>query len=220
MLDRARALTGVASADVAQSWFDEGQRRLLASQAEDPFGRLAFNPRAEALRSSIMPQRIEFDTEFSTLLGGLADDLRTNQLSPADALLLLSEIGRVQAANPAFNFPARVFNGEAWYRCLLDPQHADQHLPLARAAVELAPEHWSYRDTLGVALALTGDIDKAIEEFRSFVAWSPAVDQRRERQGWIDQLQRMSEIQDIDERKREVRQHVFTDDVLTHLIGQ
>jgi len=220
MLDRARALTGVASADEAQSWFDEGQRRLLASQAEDPFGRLAFNPRAEALRSSIMPQRIEFDTEFSTLLGGLADDLRTNQLSPADALLLLSEIGRVQAANPAFNFPARVFNGEAWYRCLLDPQHADQHLPLARAAVELAPEHWSYRDTLGVALALTGDIDKAIEEFRSFVAWSPAVDQRRERQGWIDQLQRMSEIQDIDERKREVRQHVFTDDVLTHLIGQ
>lgn len=45
-------------------------------------------------------------------------------------------------------------------------------LPACERAVELAPDNGSYRDSRGLARALTGDRHSAVEDFRFFVEWA------------------------------------------------
>lgn len=56
------------------------------------------------------------------------------------------------------------------------------------------PKHAWYRDSLGLARALTGNYTGTIEDFKAFVAWSKAnaMDeeaQRRKREAWIAELE-------------------------------
>ena len=56
-------------------------------------------------------------------------------------------------------------------------------------AVELAPNNERYRDSRGVARALTGDTQGAIEDFEEYLKFADHSDQRTaQRQRWIDAL--------------------------------
>jgi regulator of sirC expression with transglutaminase-like and TPR domain len=55
-------------------------------------------------------------------------------------------------------------------------------------AVALAPEDGVIRDSRGVARALTGDKQGAIEDFQAFIKWSDNNELKAQRQGWIDAL--------------------------------
>ena len=55
-------------------------------------------------------------------------------------------------------------------------------------AVALAPKHGEIRDSRGLARALTGNTQGAIEDFQAFVDWTNNDEQRLQRQGWIDAL--------------------------------
>jgi tetratricopeptide (TPR) repeat protein len=56
--------------------------------------------------------------------------------------------------------------------------------------VKLASESWFYQDSRGLARALTGDIQGAIEDFQSFVELTENDEYKQKRQGWIDALRR------------------------------
>ncbi|NEP13117.1 MAG: hypothetical protein F6K14_23510 [Symploca sp. SIO2C1] len=56
-------------------------------------------------------------------------------------------------------------------------------------AVALQPLHGRVRDSRGLARALTGDREGAIEDFQAFIDWHGSSDKdKSQRQGWIDSL--------------------------------
>lgn len=64
-------------------------------------------------------------------------------------------------------------------------------LPTCEASVDSAPHHGGYRDSRGLARALTGDTTGAIEDFQAYIAWSGSPPRRKQqRQEWINALQK------------------------------
>ncbi|MEQ9548299.1 MAG: tetratricopeptide repeat protein [Coleofasciculus sp. G3-WIS-01] len=55
-------------------------------------------------------------------------------------------------------------------------------------AVALAPENGEFRDSRGIARALTGDKQGAIEDFQAFIESTNWEEGKKQRQGWIDAL--------------------------------
>ncbi|NER98476.1 MAG: tetratricopeptide repeat protein [Symploca sp. SIO1B1] len=56
-------------------------------------------------------------------------------------------------------------------------------------AVELEPDNGDIRDSRGLARALTGDREGAIEDFQAFINWSGSSNEKKsQRQDWIDTL--------------------------------
>jgi WD40 repeat protein len=71
---------------------------------------------------------------------------------------------------------------------------AESVMPACERAVALDGDSARYRDSRGLARALTGDIEGAIDDFRSYVAWAQGQGRRfedrlQERQDWIEQLE-------------------------------
>jgi WD40 repeat protein len=87
-------------------------------------------------------------------------------------------------------------NSICWFGSL--DGFAELVLPAGERAVELAPDNFHYRDTRGLARALTGDRRGAAEDFKSFVQRSREEDERlklnrwekprEQREAWIRQL--------------------------------
>ncbi len=83
-------------------------------------------------------------------------------------------------------------NGLCWFGSL--DGFADQVMPACERAVSLAPANQvpGFRDSRGLALALTGQTDKAIEDFQAFVDWSKQNGyydtDGRQREEWIAAL--------------------------------
>ena len=57
-------------------------------------------------------------------------------------------------------------------------------------AVGLAPDQGGIIDSRGLARALTGDTQGAIADFQAFVEWTSSEEQKAQRQGWIEALER------------------------------
>ncbi len=55
-------------------------------------------------------------------------------------------------------------------------------------AVALAPKNGEFRDSRGIARALTGDKPGAIEDFQAFIKSTDSDEEKKQRQGWIDAL--------------------------------
>jgi WD40 repeat protein len=77
-------------------------------------------------------------------------------------------------------------NSLCWWGSLYG-QAADV-LDACEKAVALYPENWQIRDSRGLARALTGHTDGAIEDFRVFVDSMQDVARRAERQRYVDAL--------------------------------
>ena len=60
-------------------------------------------------------------------------------------------------------------------------------------AVAMEPEHGSYQDSRGLAKALTGDFEGAIEDFNAYIIWQTENDNDQEeialREAWIAALE-------------------------------
>ncbi|MBG1257787.1 ribosome assembly protein 4, partial [Nostoc sp. BAE] len=69
----------------------------------------------------------------------------------------------------------------------LQKQAADV-LPACEKAVTLAPENGNIRDRRGLARALTGNIQGAIEDFEAFIAQTDDKDIKAQRQRWVKDL--------------------------------
>jgi regulator of sirC expression with transglutaminase-like and TPR domain len=55
-------------------------------------------------------------------------------------------------------------------------------------AVTLAPKNGEFRDSRGIARALTGNTAGAIEDFQAFIKSTDSDEKKKQRQGWIDAL--------------------------------
>ena len=55
-------------------------------------------------------------------------------------------------------------------------------------AVTPAPKNGRFRDSRGIARALTGNTAGAIEDFQAYIKWTDWDEGKKQRQGWIDDL--------------------------------
>ena len=85
---------------------------------------------------------------------------------------------------------AKYWNAMCWYGSLWG--HAAKVMYACEKAVSLEPVHGGYRDSQGVARALTGDFAGAIKDFKSFLSWAPGKEQQEnlipKRESWIKAL--------------------------------
>ena len=86
---------------------------------------------------------------------------------------------------------ADYWNNVCWFGSLAG--HAAEVMSACRKAVELAPEAGYIRDSRGLALALTGEYERAITDFKFFVDWCKKDDQFAtlcpKREAWIVELE-------------------------------
>jgi tetratricopeptide (TPR) repeat protein len=69
---------------------------------------------------------------------------------------------------------------------------ADFIIKACELAVRLAPDNGGFRDSRGLARALTGDLQGAIEDFRFFLEWGSGREPEKEldrRRAWIAELE-------------------------------
>jgi WD40 repeat protein len=77
-------------------------------------------------------------------------------------------------------------NSLCWWGSLLG--HAADVMKACETAVKKDPENAIFRDSRGLARALTGDFVGAIEDFQAFVDWTANEERKAKRQRWIDAL--------------------------------
>ncbi len=114
-------------------------------------------------------------------------------LEEGETLLLQGEVKRAilifneaEMLSPNHQIPALSWNSLCWYGSLWG--QASDVLSACDKAVELEPEAEEFRDSRGLARALTGNISGAIEDFQAFINSTEDQDRKIERQGWINML--------------------------------
>lgn len=91
-----------------------------------------------------------------------------------------------QTLDPTIEIRPHVGNNLCWWGSLWG--HAADVMDACETAVALEPKNGMFRDSRGLARALTGDIAGAIEDFQAFVNWTDNEERRLQRQRWIDAL--------------------------------
>jgi WD40 repeat protein len=98
--------------------------------------------------------------------------------------------GSVQGMDPDGSARASTWNALCWEASLRG--HAADVMDACERAVEqaeqLKPLSWNTRDSRGVARALTGNTDGAIEDFQFFIEHATNAERKAERQKWVSLL--------------------------------
>jgi tetratricopeptide (TPR) repeat protein len=106
----------------------------------------------------------------------------------------LAKEGKVKESLAAYREAQRLkptwkLSSESWNTlCRYGSLHgkAAEVMKACENAVTLAPKNGDFRDSRGVARALTGNTAGAIEDFQAFIESTDSDERKRQRQGWID----------------------------------
>jgi tetratricopeptide (TPR) repeat protein len=100
-----------------------------------------------------------------------------------EALVAYREAQRLK---PTWKLPSESWNTLCWDASLYG--QAAEVMFACENAVTLAPKNGDFRDSRGVARAMTGDTSGAIEDFQAYIKWTKSVERKKQRQGWIKDL--------------------------------
>lgn len=174
---------------------------------------LELDPEAEVAQVLVEQGRAyTYGGEYDQALAALRQAVGLDSTLEAEVAWLLVELGQecayareydqaLTALHEAVEFDPQIessrasdlahpYNQVCWQGGL-DAQ-AETVLPACERAVELEPDNGGYRDSRGLARALTGDYAGAIEDFQFYVKWGQDIrpqemlDKRRD---WIQQLE-------------------------------
>lgn len=121
--------------------------------------------------------------DIQTLLTEGEDLVRRGKV--AHSIALYTE---AQTLSTYTEIPAGAWNTLCWFGSLWDK--ATEVIDACDKAVDMAPEVEEFRDSRGLARALIGDIDGAIEDFQVFVEATDDLTRKFQRQAWINDLRR------------------------------
>ena len=132
-----------------------------------------------------VPEALAKTPEFSAAYALSRGEALARKGQIAEALDAYKE---AQNAKPDVEIDIEFWNTLCWYGCLNG--RASDVLFAADKAVELNPDWNSYRDTRGLARALTGDLVGAAEDFQAFLnsCGTFIEEQTRKRQRWLAAL--------------------------------
>lgn len=128
--------------------------------------------------------------------------LRLNNLSYTTAVLLrdkkveeaFEKYREAERLDPELKIPAENWANLCWVGVLADK--ASTVLDACEKAVKLAPDNGGYRDSRGVAKAMTGNLEGVIQDFETYVEWAPTAKRKRpqeridRRKLWVQQLKK------------------------------
>ena len=103
----------------------------------------------------------------------------------------LAAYAKARELDPTLNIPAQSWNTLCWFGSLNGM--AAEMLDACEQAVNSTQDEWekaNYRDSRGLARALTGNTAGAIEDFQTFMKWTTDVDALIQRQEWITALKK------------------------------
>ncbi|MFW5765948.1 MAG: WD40 repeat domain-containing protein, partial [Coleofasciculus sp.] len=101
----------------------------------------------------------------------------------------LAAYDKAQRIDPTWQISAESWNTLCWFGSL--HKEVATVMDACEKAVALAPENGNFRNSRGIARALTGDNQGAIEDFQASIEWADSQiyeEQIKQRQGWIDAL--------------------------------
>jgi WD40 repeat protein/tetratricopeptide (TPR) repeat protein len=175
---------------------DTDSRQMVASCLIEEARWLAYGQHLEAATSKFreaieLQEDLDLDPEVETgRVAAVAQVSRGSELAEEGAVEeALAAYRRADELYPELDIPASAFNTLCWYGSLLG--YAAQVQQAGDRAVQLLSEP-DIRDSRGVARALNGDYQGAIEDFEAFVdsmqaseGEQPSVEKRRQ---WIASL--------------------------------
>jgi WD40 repeat protein len=166
---------------------DEATRMLAELNAAD--STLQLNPEKEILKWTEGPKRLEKAKQL------LKDD------KIAEATAALNEVEKMEVA-----VPVKLWNTLCWKGALMNS--APQVLDACNKAVEAAKgdELWHFRDSRGLAQAMTGNTQGAIDDFKFYIKNTTDEIYKKQREDWVKAL--------------EVGQNPFTKEELATLQNQ
>ena len=133
----------------------------------------------------------EYRLDLVDLLTELAEELAYSSENRNQAAKAVAALQAVLTEIPESDIPASRLNNICWYASLWGL--AEDALFACELAVDMEPENGSRRDSRGLARALTGDFEGAIEDFQYFITWGPDNQRTAEeialREEWIEALE-------------------------------
>jgi tetratricopeptide (TPR) repeat protein len=118
-------------------------------------------------------------------------DIGAQQARAGDIESSMESFTQAQNLDPELEISAQAWNQLCWYGSLWG--YAEDVLEACETAVVLEPEDGNIRDSRGLARALTGDVEGAIEDFQFFIEWAPGhgheVEAILRRENWISDMQ-------------------------------
>jgi tetratricopeptide (TPR) repeat protein len=93
---------------------------------------------------------------------------------------------KAQELDPKVEIDAYFWDSLCWYGSL--HRHAADVMFACEKAVQLAPDNGGIRDSRGLARAMTGKTQGAIEDFEAFIAQTDDKERKFQRQRWVKDL--------------------------------
>jgi WD40 repeat protein/tetratricopeptide (TPR) repeat protein len=176
---------------------DSDARRMVASYLVEEARWLAYAQDLEAAASRLRAavelwEKLDLDPDLEVRrVAAVAQVSRGRELAEdGDIEQALVAYRRAEELHPKLDIPASAFNTLCWFGSVLG--HAAQVQGACDRAVQLLP-HPDIRDSRGVARALNGDYQGAIEDFEAFVESQQAHERTRsiaeKRRKWVASLQ-------------------------------
>lgn len=139
--------------------------------------------------SQDIPQ--EYKPDLVNILSENADYLARTSENSSQAAKAVAAIQSIHTEMPEFAIPVIPLNNVCWFASLWGL--AEDALFACDLAVEMEPEDGGFRDSRGVARALTGDFAGAIEDFQFFIIWAAdnqiPAEMTARREEWIAALE-------------------------------
>lgn len=104
-----------------------------------------------------------------------------------EVVLAVNAYREAESMNTYFEIGAQSWNLLCWYGSLWN--EAERVLAACERAVALEPDNVEIRDSRGLARALLGDFQGAIDDFEAFVEETEDEGRRFQRQNWIEMLE-------------------------------
>ncbi|GET35472.1 nSTAND1 domain-containing NTPase [Microseira wollei] len=98
----------------------------------------------------------------------------------------LAAYREAQTLKPTWKLPSESWNTLCRYGSLHG--QAAEVMKACENAVTVAPKNGEFRDSRGIARAMTGNTAGAIEDFQAFIKSTGSDEEKKQRQGWIDAL--------------------------------
>ncbi len=179
--DSALALLASGNQWAKEGGVEEAVTRYNQAESLVPFLKLDPHSRAERLSYEIRQERLELETQG--WLRQAAWFVRYGRVDDA-----IRALRRSQSFDSHRKLPAYILNSLCWWGSLWN--RAADVLDYCEQAVKADPTDENIRDSRGVALVLTGHYRRAISDFEAFVAFTPDLTRRQQRERWLQALRK------------------------------
>jgi WD40 repeat protein/energy-coupling factor transporter ATP-binding protein EcfA2 len=114
---------------------------------------------------------------------------RANQLSRTRPLEALKHLQEAVRLDPSVKIAAETWNVVCWIGSLQGADAAATVMVACQKALEAEPDNIGFRDSRGLARAMSGDPDGAIADFQAYIDSGPNPQFKAQRQEWVKALQ-------------------------------